>query len=87
MNKNLALIIRNDLYAAIPAVLAVYATGSTGLKSLGLAAAVAVLGPIVKAANPKDTSFGVGAAKLVLGAVVAEQAKAPAKKVAKKAVK
>jgi hypothetical protein len=48
---------------ALSAGIAMYASGHTDAKSVGTAAAAAVLGPVLRALNPKDTAFGVGASK------------------------
>ena len=48
---------------AASAGIAMYMAGHTDPKSIGMAAAGAVAGPLLRALNPKDTSFGVGASK------------------------
>jgi hypothetical protein len=82
----LAVIAKQYAYAAITAVSAALAMGVTDPKKLAAAAAVGVLGPIVAAANPKDDSIGVGAAKLIVHAAEKELGK-PVKKAVNKAAK
>lgn len=48
---------------AISAGLAMYLAGHTDAKSIGMAAASAVAGPLLRAINPKDPAFGIGASK------------------------
>lgn len=89
-SEKIKVIAQEYLYAAVAAVGAFVAAGVTDPKVLGMAALSGVLGPIVKAANPKDKSIGIGVAKAVLEATEAEikkQAPAAAKKVAKKSAK
>lgn len=62
------ILVQTYLYTIIGALAAAAANGQTTPKELLIAAVVAVLGPIVKAANPKDKSVGIGAAKLILQA-------------------
>jgi hypothetical protein len=46
--------------AAVAAVLALYLSGVTDLKTLALAGVAAVAGPVLKALDPSSTEFGVG---------------------------
>jgi hypothetical protein len=70
----------------IAAVIAVYATGNHDAKALLIAGAAAIVGPVIRAINPKDPAFGIGADLLTLE--LTKLAKPSAKKVvAKKAAK
>ena len=60
MSKNLQTIVQSYLYAAITAAVAVWANGQNDIKDILKAAAVAVLGPLLQALNPKDSTLGVG---------------------------
>jgi hypothetical protein len=46
--------------AAIAAVLALYLAGETNPKNLLMAGVASVAGPVLKALDPKETSFGRG---------------------------
>ena len=61
MNKKLEAILATYLRAAIAAVLALYLSGVTDPKSLLMAGVAAVAGPVLKALDPKETTFGRGA--------------------------
>ena len=63
MNKKLEAIIGTYLRAAIASVLALYLSGVTDPKSLLMAGVAAVAGPVLKALDPKETSFGRGSSK------------------------
>ena len=54
------IVIQGYLYAAITAAVAVWANGQSDIKAILKAAAVAVLGPLLQALNPKDSALGVG---------------------------
>lgn len=70
----------------IAAVIAVYATGNHDAKAILIAGAAAVVGPAIRAINPKDPAFGIGADLLVVE--LTKLAKPSVKKaVAKKATK
>jgi hypothetical protein len=70
----------------IAAVIAVYSTGNQDLRSILIAGAAAVVGPAIRAINPKDPAFGIGADLLLIE--LTKLAKPSAKKaVAKKATK
>jgi hypothetical protein len=70
----------------IAAVIAVYSTGNQDARSILIAGAAAVVGPAIRAINPKDPAFGIGADLLVIE--LTKLAKPSAKKaVAKKATK
>jgi hypothetical protein len=53
-------IVATYLRAAVAAVLALYLSGVTDLKTLALAGVAAVAGPVLKALDPSSTEFGVG---------------------------
>ena len=63
MNAKLKAMAASYARTAASAAIAMYMAGHTDPKSLGLAAAGAVAGPLLRALNPKDGAFGVGAAK------------------------
>jgi hypothetical protein len=63
MNKQIQSALASYARTAISAVLAMYLSGNTDAKALGSAAIAAVAGPLLRAVNPKDSSFGVGAGK------------------------
>jgi hypothetical protein len=63
MNKQLQAVLASYTRTALAAALAMVLAGHTDLKSIGLAALSAVAGPLLRALNPKDSAFGVGAAK------------------------
>jgi len=49
------------LRSVLAAVLAVAATGNYAPEDIGKAAVAAILPPLIRWANPKDTAFGRGA--------------------------
>jgi hypothetical protein len=53
-------IVATYLRAAVAAVLALYLSGVTDLKTLALAGVAAVAGPVLKALDPSSPEFGVG---------------------------
>lgn len=61
MSKNLQTVIQGYLYAGISAAAALWMSGVTDWKTLGIAAATAIVGPLLQAINPKDAAIGVGA--------------------------
>jgi len=63
MNKQLQAILASYGRTAVSAALGMYMAGHTDPKSIGLAAAGAVAGPLLRALNPKDAAFGLGATK------------------------
>ena len=61
MNKTkLKAIVATYLRAAVAAVLALYLSGVTDLKTLALAGVAAIAGPVLKALDPSATEFGRG---------------------------
>jgi hypothetical protein len=63
MNKQLQAALASYARTAISAGIGMYMAGHTDAKSIGMAALGAVAGPLLRALNPKDGSFGIGAAK------------------------
>jgi len=63
MNKQLQAALASYARTAISAGIAMYMAGHTDAKSIGMAALGAVAGPLLRALNPKDGSFGIGATK------------------------
>lgn len=61
--KQLQTILASYGRTALSAGIAMYASGHSDPKSIGIAAASAVAGPLLRALNPKDSSFGIGASK------------------------
>lgn len=73
--------------SALAAAVALYLSGITDWRLLLNAAIAAVLGPLIRALNPKDKAFGIAAEKVVadiltksVKATPAPAKKAPAKK-------
>jgi hypothetical protein len=62
-NKQLQAIVASYARTAISAAAGMYLAGHSDAKSIGMAALGSVIGPLARALNPKDSSFGVGAAK------------------------
>ena len=58
--KKLVEIGKTYLRAGFSAVFALYLAGETNPKNLGMAAIAAVVGPVLKALDPKSTQFGIG---------------------------
>jgi hypothetical protein len=54
-------IVATYLRAAVAAVLALYLSGVSDLKTLALAGVAAVAGPVLKALDPSATEFGINA--------------------------
>jgi hypothetical protein len=70
----------------LAAVIAVYATGNHDAKAILIAGAVATIGPAIRAINPRDPAFGIGADILTLELTklaTPHKRKAVAKKAAK----
>jgi len=63
MNKQLQAAAASYARTAVSAALGMYMAGHTDAKSIGMAAIGAVAGPLLRALNPKDGAFGVGASK------------------------
>ena len=58
--EKLVAIAGSYLRAAIAAVIALYLAGETNPKNLLMAAVAAIAGPVLKALDPKETTFGRG---------------------------
>ena len=63
MNKKVQAVVASYARTGVSAALAMYMAGHTDAKSIGMAALGAVAGPLLRALNPKDTAFGIGASK------------------------
>lgn len=63
MNKQLQAALASYVRTAVSAAAGMYLAGHTDAKSIGMAALSSILGPLARAVNPKDSSFGVGASK------------------------
>jgi hypothetical protein len=61
MNKQIQAAAASYARTAVSAVLAMYLAGNHDGKALASAAVASVAGPLLRALNPKDASFGVGA--------------------------
>ena len=57
--KQLQAIAASYLRTAVSAVVGAYLAGQTDPKTLGCMFLAAVLGPLARALNPKDSSFGI----------------------------
>ena len=62
-NTQLKALVASYARTAISAGAGMYLAGHTDAKSIGMAALGAIIGPLARALNPKDSSFGVGASK------------------------
>jgi hypothetical protein len=58
--EKLVAIAGSYLRAAFAAVIALYLAGETNPKNLLMAAVAAIAGPVLKALDPKETTFGRG---------------------------
>jgi hypothetical protein len=61
--KQIQSILGSYLRAAASAVAALYMSGITDPKLLANAFIAGLVGPLAKAVNPKDKSYGIGASK------------------------
>ena len=61
MNAKFQAIALSWFRAAASAAIALYLTGTTDLKTLGMAALTGFLGPVLKWLDPSATEFGRGA--------------------------
>lgn len=60
MNKEqIQAVVASYLRTAVSAVAGAYLAGQTDTKTLGCMFLAAILGPLARALNPKDTSFGL----------------------------
>ena len=63
MNKQIQAVLASYVRTAVSAAVAMYLAGHSDAKSIGAAALASVIGPLSRALNPKDGSFGIGVAK------------------------
>lgn len=59
MNKIMKAVLASYARSFAVAILTAYSMGSTDIKDLLIAGAIAVLGPAIRAVNPNDPAFGV----------------------------
>jgi hypothetical protein len=85
MNTHLKAMLASYARSFLAAGVAVYATGNTDLKAILVAGISATLPVAIRAINPKDAAFGIGAD--LLTSELNKLVKADKKKVVKKAVK
>lgn len=76
--KKVNAIVKTYIVTAIPAILATAMAGHTDLATLAWVAVAAVLAPVIRGMNPKDSAFGI--VKEVNVVVQAKAEKAVAKK-------
>jgi hypothetical protein len=62
-SKALQAIVASYARTAVSAALGLYMSGHTDTKTLAYGALGAVAGPLLRALNPKDASFGIGSGK------------------------
>ena len=67
MNAKLKAALESYARSFIVAAIAVYSAGETDIKAIAIAGLAAIIGPAIRAANPKDPAFG-----LIADAVEAE---------------
>ena len=77
MNAKLQSALESYARSFLVAAVAVYSAGETDIKAIAIAGLAAVVGPAIRAINPKDPSFGL----------IADVADAEIKKLAKKSAK
>jgi hypothetical protein len=77
MNAKLQAALESYARSFLVAAVAVYSAGETDIKAIAIAGLAAVVGPAIRAINPKDPSFGL----------IADVADAEIKKLAKKSAK
>lgn len=77
MNAKLQAALESYARSFLVAAVAVYSTGETDIRAIAIAGLAAVVGPAIRAINPKDPSFGL----------IADVADAEIKKLAKKSAK
>lgn len=63
MSKQLQAALGSYIRAAAASVAALYMSGVTDPKTLLNALLAGLVGPLAKAVNPKDKSYGIGASK------------------------
>ena len=74
MNAKLQSALESYARSFLVAAVAVYSAGETDIKAIAIAGLAAIVGPAIRAINPKDPSFGL----------IADVADAEIKKLAKK---
>jgi hypothetical protein len=74
MNAQIKLALESYARSFVVAAVAVYSAGETDAKAIGIAGLAAIVGPAIRAINPKDPSFGF----------IADGVNAELKKLAKK---
>jgi hypothetical protein len=77
MNAKLQSALESYARSFLVAAVAVYSAGETDIKAIAIAGLAAIVGPAIRAINPKDPSFGL----------IADVADAEIKKLAKKSAK
>lgn len=77
MNAKLQAALESYARSFLVAAVAVYSAGETDIKAIAIAGLAAIVGPAIRAINPKDPSFGL----------IADVADAEIKKLAKKSAK
>lgn len=77
MNAKLQAALESYARSFLVAAVAVYSAGETDIRAIAIAGLAAVVGPAIRAINPKDPSFGL----------IADVADAEIKKLAKKSAK
>jgi hypothetical protein len=77
MNPKLQSALESYARSFLVAAVAVYSAGETDIRAIAIAGLAAVVGPAIRAINPKDPSFGF----------LADVADAEIKKLAKKSAK
>ena len=82
MNTKMKAVIESYVRAFVVALGVAYSDGFTGAEEILIAALIAVVGPAIRAINPKDPAFGVMAD--VVTAELDKLAKASKKKAAPK---
>jgi predicted RNA polymerase sigma factor len=82
MNTKIKVVIESYVRAFVVALGVAYSDGFTGAEEILIAALIAVVGPAIRAINPKDPAFGVMAD--VVTAELDKLAKASKKKPAPK---
>ena len=58
MNAQIKLALESYARSFVVAAVAVYSAGETDAKAIGIAGLAAIVGPAIRAINPKDPSFG-----------------------------
>ena len=64
MNKKMKSALASYARSFAVAVLTAYSMGKTDVEDLAVAGLIAILGPAIRAMNPKDTAFGITESKV-----------------------